>query len=85
MKNPKAWLKYAANVVLAEVKQKRREWTWDYILERREDKLRYIHLYKKKTISPPLSAEETEEFNQLEIKYSFEDLPLLPLASQIWT
>lgn len=74
MKNPKAWLKYAANVVLAEVKQKRREWTWDYILERREDKLRYIHLYKKKTISPPLSAEETEEFNQLEIKYSFEDL-----------
>ncbi|KAF5093513.1 hypothetical protein D0Z00_004029 [Geotrichum galactomycetum] len=72
--NPKAWLKYAADVVLAEVKQKRREWTWDYILERREDKLRYIHLYKQKTVSPPLSVEETEEFNNLEIKYSFEDL-----------
>lgn len=72
--NPKAWLKYAADVVLAEVKQKRREWTWDYILERRTDKIRYIQLYKQKTIAPPLSVEETEEFNNLEIKYNFDDL-----------
>lgn len=73
-KDPKAWFKYAGTVVLAEVEQKRREWTWEYILGRREDKVRYITLYKQKTVSPPLSIEETEEFDALEVKYSLDDL-----------
>lgn len=72
--DPKAWLKYAGTVVLKEVEQKRREWTWDYILARREDKLRYVKLYKQITVSPPLSLEDTEELNQLESKYNFDDI-----------
>lgn len=72
--NPKAWFQYAANVVLAEVHQKRREWSWEYILERRSDKLRYIFLYKQKTIAPPLIQSLQDEFDLLERKYSFDDL-----------
>lgn len=73
-KDPKAWFKYAGTIVLKQVEQKNREWTWDYILSRREDKLRYIQLYKQKTTSPPLSPEDSEEINALELKYSFDDL-----------
>lgn len=72
--DPKAWFKYAGTIVLSEIEQRNREWTWDYILSRREDKLRYIKLYKQKTTAQLLSPEELEEFNSLEIKYTFDDI-----------
>lgn len=73
--DPKAWFRYVAKCVLSEVHQKRKEWTWDYILERRNDRIRYVELFKKKTVgSPILLPEELEEFNNLEKKTSFEDL-----------
>lgn len=75
-KDPKEWFRYAAKCVLDQVHKKNREWTWDYILTRRKDRNRYIELFKKKTISPPLPIEESAEFDELQEKYSFEDLRL---------
>lgn len=72
--DPKAWFKYLGNCVLSEIHQKRKEWSWDYILERRNDRVRYVELFKKRTVSPPLLPEEIEEFNKLQEKYSFDDL-----------
>lgn len=73
-KDPKAWFKYAGDVVLEQVSARRRQWSWNYILGRRIDKLRYIELYKIKTANPPLPPAETDEYNLLESKYSFDDL-----------
>lgn len=73
--DPKAWFKYAANCVLSEIHQKRKEWSWDYILEHRKERIRYVELFKKRTVaSPPLTLEEIDEFNNIETKTSFEDL-----------
>lgn len=73
-KDPKAWFKYAGDVVLSQVNEKNKQWTWEYVLGRRIDRLRYIELYKKKTTNPPLSALDTDEYNMLEKTYSFDDL-----------
>lgn len=74
-KDPKAWFRFAGNVVLKQIHQKNREWSWDYMKERRETRLRYIELYKKKkTEGTVLLSEETEEFDQLEWDLSYEDI-----------
>lgn len=73
-KDPRAWLKYAGNVVLDGISQKNKQWSWDYLLGRRVDKIRYIELYKMKSSRPPLSPGDLLEYNTLEAKYSFDDL-----------
>lgn len=73
-KDPKAWFKYAANVVLKQVQQKRQGWTWEYILNRRNDRIRYVQLFKKKTLGQQMTPQESTELKDLEKKYSFEDL-----------
>lgn len=74
-KDPKAWLRYAGNVVLDQISKKNRQWSWNNLLERRNDRLRYIELYKLKNSNPSAFTEiETKEFNLLETKYTFDDL-----------
>lgn len=70
--DPAGWIRYAGQVVLYKVHKKREQWTWDYLLARRKDRLRYIQLYNMGPKS--LTGNELEEFNELEKKYSFEDL-----------
>ena len=75
-KDPKAWFKYAGDVILKQVRDNRKQWTWNYILERRQDKLRYIELYKKRETDVPgtITDAENEEFDLIEKKYPFSDL-----------
>lgn len=75
-KDPKAWFKYAGNVILKQVRDKDKQWSWKYILERRQDKLRYIELYKLRESAIPGSIPDntTEEFNLIEKKYPYTDL-----------
>jgi vacuolar protein sorting-associated protein 13A/C len=75
-KDPKAWFKYAGDVILKQVRDNRKQWTWNYILERRQDRLRYIELYKKRETAVPGSIPdaESEEFDLIEKKYPFSDL-----------
>ncbi|KAF3765567.1 vacuolar protein sorting-associated protein 13 [Cryphonectria parasitica EP155] len=72
--DPRAWLKFAGDAVLSKIHERNRRWSWDYFRERRDDRLRYIELFKKKKANQQLSADETEDFNKLEWKLDYEDL-----------
>ncbi|KAI9761476.1 MAG: hypothetical protein M4579_000986 [Chaenotheca gracillima] len=72
--DPRAWLKFAGDAVLSRIHDRNRRWSWDYFKERRDDRKRYIELFKKKKKEQPLTAPETEEVNALERKLSYEDL-----------
>ncbi|KEF54971.1 uncharacterized protein A1O9_08623 [Exophiala aquamarina CBS 119918] len=72
--DPKAWLKFAANAVLNKIHDRNRRWTWDYFKERRDTRLKYIELFKKKKKDQKLTEQETEELSDLEFKLSYEDL-----------
>lgn len=49
---PKALWKFSLTAVQDEVRQRRRQWTWDYFAERRDDRHRYVDLFKKKQLGP---------------------------------
>ncbi|KAJ8612730.1 hypothetical protein MRB53_037306 [Persea americana] len=72
--DPKAWLLFAGKAVLDRIHDRNRRWTWAYFKERRDDRLRYITLFKKRKREETLSATETSELKQLEEKLSYEDL-----------
>ena len=72
--DPRAWFKFAGNAVLGKIHERNRRWTWDYFRERRDDRKRYIELFKKKKANQQLSMQETEDMNELETKLGYEDL-----------
>ena len=72
--DPKAWLRFAFLAVYNKIKARNRQSSWDYIKERRDDRVRYIDLFKKKTREEKLSPEEIKEFDNLQNKLSYEDL-----------
>jgi vacuolar protein sorting-associated protein 13A/C len=72
--DPRAWLKFVFGVVHAKIKERNRRWTWPYFKERRDDRIRYIQLFKKKKKEDKLTPAETEELDKLEWKLSYEDL-----------
>lgn len=72
--DPKAWLRFAGNAVLDKIHDRNRRWSWDYFKERRDDRIRYIELFKKKKKEEKLTVEETKNMDDLEFKSSYEDL-----------
>jgi len=73
--DPRAWLKFAGNAILNKIHERNRKWSWDYFKERRDDRIRYIELFKKKKkAESPLTADETTEYNKLEWKLNYEDM-----------
>lgn len=72
--DPKAWLKFAFDAVHSKIQERNRKWTWAYFQERRDDRLRYIELFKKKKKEEKLSPAETNELDKLERKLTYEDL-----------
>lgn len=72
--DPGAWLRFAFGAVHAKIKERNRRWTWPYFKERRDDRIRYIELFKKKKKEDKMAAAETEELDKLEWKLSYEDL-----------
>ncbi|TPX12975.1 uncharacterized protein E0L32_006620 [Thyridium curvatum] len=72
--DPKAWLKFAGDAVLSKIHERNRRWTWDFFRERRDDRRRYIELFKKKKQNKPLSASENDDLNKLEWRLDYEDL-----------
>lgn len=72
--DPRAWLKFAGDAVLSKIHDRNKRWSWGYFKERRDDRLRYIELFKMKKSEKPINAEQTEELNKLEWKLSYEDL-----------
>lgn len=72
--DPRAWLQFAGNAVLSKIHERNRRWTWEYIAERRDDRIRYIQLFKKRKREEAFSPEETDDLKRLERKLSYEDL-----------
>ena len=72
--DPKAWLNFAFNAVLTKIQDRNKQWTWGYIKERRDDRVRYIELFKEKKKEEKLSPADTDELASLEKKLSYEDL-----------
>ncbi|GAW22149.1 hypothetical protein ANO14919_116840 [Xylariales sp. No.14919] len=72
--DPRAWLQFAGNAVLTKIQERNRRWTWDYFRERRDNRLRYIEIFKKTKAHQQLSPQETDDLNDLEWKLGYEDL-----------
>ena len=72
--DPKAWLGFAFRAVHTKIQERNRRWTWDYIKERRDDRIRYIELFKKKKKEEKMTPAETDELTKLEKKLNYEDL-----------
>lgn len=72
--NPRAWLRFAFNAVLNKIHERNRQWTWGYLEERRNDRNRYIQLFKSKKKEEKMSPSDLEELTSLEKKHSYEDL-----------
>ena len=48
---PRALLTFAGNAILDSVRERRRRWTWAFFAERRDDRRRYVKLFKKKQLN----------------------------------
>jgi vacuolar protein sorting-associated protein 13A/C len=72
--DPAGWLRFAGKAVLDKIHERNRQWSWDYFKERRDDRLRYIELFKKRKREEKLDPTETEDMDKLERKLSYEDL-----------
>lgn len=72
--DPRAWLLFAGNAVLGKIHERNRRWSWDYFRERRDDRRRYIELFKKRKQQQQLSPEENDNLAELEWKLEYEDL-----------
>lgn len=72
--DPRAWLKFAFGAVHTKIHDRNRRWTWGFIKERRNDRVRYIELFKKKKQEQKMTPTETEDLDKLERKLSYEDL-----------
>ncbi|RDX55846.1 vacuolar protein sorting-associated protein 13 [Lentinus brumalis] len=70
---PRALLRFAMTAILDEVRERKRKWTWAYFAERRDDRQRYVDLFKRKQLGS-LSPAEVGMFEALERKLSYEDL-----------
>lgn len=72
--DPRAWLLFAGNAVLGKIHERNRRWSWDYFRERRDDRRRYIELFKKRKQQQQLSPEDNDALAELEWKLEYEDL-----------
>ncbi|KAI0121317.1 hypothetical protein BJ170DRAFT_141833 [Xylariales sp. AK1849] len=72
--DPRAWLKFAGDAVLTKIHERNRRWSWDFFRERRDDRCRYIELFKKRKANQNLAPQETEDLNKLEMKLDYEDM-----------
>lgn len=72
--DPRAWLKFAGESVLNKIHERNRKWSWDYFRERRDDRIKYIELFKMKKKEQTLSNDQKAELSKLEEKLSYEDL-----------
>ena len=72
--DPAGWLRFAGKAVLDKIHDRNKRWSWAYFKERRDDRLRYIELFKKKKKDEKLSPIDAEELDKLERRLTYEDL-----------
>ena len=72
--DPAGWLRFAGKAVLDKIHDRNRKWSWAYFKERRDDRIRYIELFKKRKREEKLTPTESDEMDKLERKLTYEDL-----------
>lgn len=72
--DPSGWLRFVGKAVLDKIHERNRQWSWGFFKERRDDRIRYIELFKKKKREEKLTPTETEDIDKLERKLKYEDL-----------
>lgn len=72
--DPRAWMRFAGEAVLSKIHDRNKRWTWDFIKQRRDDRIAYIDLFKKKKREEAFTPEETQTMDKLEQKLSYEDI-----------
>lgn len=72
--DPRAWLKFAGSAVLSKIHERNRKWSWEYFKERRDDRIRYIEVFKKRKQNQQLTPDENNDITRLEWKLGYEDL-----------
>jgi vacuolar protein sorting-associated protein 13A/C len=73
--DPYKWLQYSFQTIYNEIHQRNYKKTWNYIKKRRDQRLKYITLWKKHLLDEnSLTLDEKNELDNLEIECSFEDL-----------
>lgn len=45
---PRKWLQFAGTSVLTKIHDRNRKWSWEYFKERRDQRLKYIQLFKRR-------------------------------------
>lgn len=48
---PRALFIFAGDAILDSVRERRRRWTWAFFAERRDDRRRYVEIFKKKKLT----------------------------------
>lgn len=69
----RAYLKFAINAILNEVRERHWKWNWAYFSERRDDRNKYVELFKRKVMNT-LREPEALALQTLETKLSYEDI-----------
>lgn len=70
---PRALLRFAGTAIFSGIQERNRKWTWAYFAERRDDRKRYVELFKQKSLGP-LVGNDLKMFESLERKLSYEDI-----------
>ncbi|TVY40931.1 Vacuolar protein sorting-associated protein [Lachnellula occidentalis] len=73
--DPRAWLKFAGNAILSKIHDRNRRWSWEFFKERRDNRIRYIELFKKKKKQvDQMTPDEVSELEKLEWNLDYEDM-----------
>ncbi|KAI9673228.1 MAG: hypothetical protein M1817_003091 [Caeruleum heppii] len=72
--DPRAWLKFAGDAVLSQIHDRNRRWSWAFLKQRRDHRIRYIDLFKQKKQGQTLGPADAEELIELEKEHTYEDL-----------
>ena len=73
----KARWKFALNAIGTEVRERHRRWTWEYMAERREKRIKYVEIYARKLGLPEgkqLSPDDDTQLAEMERDLSYEDI-----------
>lgn len=69
----RAYLKFAIDAILNEVRERRWKWSWAYFSERRDDRNKYVEVFKRKVMNT-LRESDALVLQNLERKLSYEDI-----------
>ncbi|KAF0534769.1 vacuolar protein sorting-associated protein 13 [Gigaspora margarita] len=72
-KDPRAWLKFAGECIISEIRERNRKLTWEFFKERRDDRHDYVEFYKDKQLEK-ITPENATKLEDLERKLSYEDI-----------